>query len=57
MLTIAKDQPYYGITYKVNVTTSSQLLVNPAFIAQATEDYLTSQSGPLDSGGGNWVGK
>ncbi|KAI4129721.1 MAG: hypothetical protein LQ338_002105 [Usnochroma carphineum] len=50
------DQPYYALAYKVNVTTNSQLLVNPAFAAQATEDYLTSQSGPLDSPGGNWVG-
>ena len=46
-----------GVTYKVNVTTNSQLLVNPGFLCQATEDYLTTQTGPLDSAGGNWVGK
>ncbi|MCJ1458167.1 hypothetical protein MMC28_008538 [Mycoblastus sanguinarius] len=51
------DQPLYSVTYKVNVTTQSQLLVNPDFIYKATEDYLTTQTGPLDSAGGNWVGK
>ena len=39
------------------MTTQSQLLVNPDFIYKATEDYLTTQTGPLDSAGGNWVGK
>ncbi|KAL8725086.1 MAG: hypothetical protein Q9166_007580 [cf. Caloplaca sp. 2 TL-2023] len=53
---MGKDQPYYSLAYKVNVSTNSQLLVNPAFAAQATEDFLTSQTGPLNSGGGNWVG-
>ncbi|KAL8640853.1 MAG: hypothetical protein Q9228_002273 [Teloschistes exilis] len=51
-----QDQPYYSLAYKVNVSTNSQLLVNPAFVAQATEDFLTSQTGPLSSPGGNWVG-
>ncbi|KAL9022345.1 MAG: hypothetical protein Q9185_000460 [Variospora sp. 1 TL-2023] len=50
-----KDQPYYSLAYKVNVTTNSQLLVDPAFAAQATEDFLASQTGPLSSPGGNWV--
>ena len=56
-LIILQDQPFYGVTYKVNVTTNSQLLVNPPFLYQAREDYLTAQTGPLDSPGGNWVGK
>ncbi|KAL8833982.1 MAG: hypothetical protein Q9170_003984 [Blastenia crenularia] len=51
-----QDQPYYTLAYKVNVSTNSQLLINPAFVAQATEDFLTSQTGPLSSPGGNWVG-
>ncbi|KAL9010428.1 MAG: hypothetical protein Q9173_004637, partial [Seirophora scorigena] len=51
-----QDQPYYTLAYKVNVTTNSQLLVDPAFAAQATEDFLASQTGPLSSPGGNWVG-
>ncbi|KAL8974484.1 MAG: hypothetical protein Q9197_001274 [Variospora fuerteventurae] len=51
-----KDQPYYSLAYKVNVTTNSQLLVDPVFAAQATEDFLATQTGPLSSPGGNWVG-
>ncbi|KAL8671560.1 MAG: hypothetical protein Q9168_003945 [Polycauliona sp. 1 TL-2023] len=51
-----QDQPYYLLAYKVNVSTNSQLLVNPAFAAQAANDFSTSQKGPLSSGGGNWVG-
>ncbi|KAL9588349.1 MAG: hypothetical protein Q9203_002842 [Teloschistes exilis] len=56
ILSAGVDQPYYSLAYKVNVSTNSQLLVNPAFVAQATEDFLTSQTGPLSSPGGNWVG-
>ncbi|KAI4146743.1 MAG: hypothetical protein LQ341_001996 [Variospora aurantia] len=51
-----QDQPYYSLAYKVNATTNSQLLVDPAFAAQATEDFLATQTGPLSSPGGNWVG-
>ncbi|KAL8800725.1 MAG: hypothetical protein Q9182_004968 [Xanthomendoza sp. 2 TL-2023] len=53
---LGKDQPYYTLAYKVNVSTNAQLLVNPAFADQAAEDFLTSQKGPLSSPGGNWVG-
>ncbi|KAL8649802.1 MAG: hypothetical protein Q9210_004180 [Variospora velana] len=51
-----QDQPYYSLAYKVNVSTNSRLLVDPAFAAQATEDFLACQTGPLSSPGGNWVG-
>ena len=54
--TSLQDQPFYSVTYRVNTTTNSQLLVNPAFELQATEDYLNDQTGPLGSAGGNWVG-
>ena len=53
-----QDHPHYGITYRVNMTTNSQLTANPAYAIQASQDYLTTQTGPLGSGGaGNWVGK
>ena len=55
MLTL-KDQPYFGLTYVVNVTTSSQLFSNPAYAAAALESYLTNQTGPLVASGTNLVG-
>ncbi|KAL8945210.1 MAG: hypothetical protein Q9211_000260 [Gyalolechia sp. 1 TL-2023] len=51
-----QDQPYYTLAFRVNVSTNSQLLADPTFAAQATEDFLASQTGPLSSPGGNWVG-
>ncbi|KAM0796604.1 glucose-methanol-choline oxidoreductase [Usnea florida] len=50
------DQPYFGTAYRVNVTTQSQLSVNPLFAAQATEQYLRNQTGPLTNPAGNSVG-
>ena len=52
-----QDQPYYGITYRANVTTNSQLFVNPSFLHEATESYVTEQSGPLANSAGNWIGR
>ncbi|MCJ1430299.1 hypothetical protein MMC29_008216, partial [Sticta canariensis] len=49
------DQPYFGVTHRVNVTTQSQLFGNATFAAQATEEYLQNQTGPLTSGGGTTV--
>ncbi|SLM40204.1 Glucose-methanol-choline oxidoreductase, N-terminal [Lasallia pustulata] len=49
------DQPWFPLTYRTNVTTLQQLS-NPAYLAQATEEYLTNQTGPLDSPAGNIVG-
>ncbi|MCJ1464216.1 hypothetical protein MMC07_002829 [Pseudocyphellaria aurata] len=49
------DQPYFGVTYRVNVTTQSQLYGNATFAAQATEEYLQNQTGPLTSLGGNAI--
>ncbi|KAL8711185.1 MAG: hypothetical protein Q9220_004330 [cf. Caloplaca sp. 1 TL-2023] len=51
-----QDQPYFGTTYKVNVTTNSQLSVNPSFLAKATNDFLETQTGPLNPAG-NWIEK
>ncbi len=52
-----QDQPYFGTSYRVNVTTQSQLSVNASFAIQATEAYLQNQTGPLTNPSGNSVGK
>ena len=39
------------------MTTQSHLSVNPLFAAQATEQYLQNQTGPLTNPAGNSVGK
>lgn len=52
-----QDQPFFGVTYKVNVTTQSQLTADPAAGVQATEEFLISQSGRLSSPASNWIGK
>lgn len=54
---IFQDQPFFGVTYEVNVTTDSQLNTNPAFLAQSTSQYLTNQTGALTNLGGNFIGK
>ena len=38
------------------MTTNSQLDVSPAASIQATLDYVTNQTGPLESSASNWVG-
>lgn len=53
---ILQDQVYFAITYKVNVTTSSQLLSNPASAAEAVQSYLENQTGPLASINGDLAG-
>ena len=40
----------------MNVTTSSALSTNATYAAQATEEYLMNQTGPLTLPGGNIVG-
>ena len=51
-----QDQPYFGITYRVNMTTMSQL-ADPTYLATATKDYLEDQTGPLTNVGGNIIGR
>ena len=44
----AWDQPFFGLTYQVNVTTNTQIAAgNPAANAAAAQQYLRNQSGPL----------
>ena len=43
------DQPYFGISYRVNVDTGSRLANDPIYAAQAAVDYLIDQTGPLTS--------
>ncbi|KAI9656211.1 MAG: hypothetical protein M1821_004874 [Bathelium mastoideum] len=45
-----------SLSYRVNVTTESQLTNNPEYAAKAAVDYYTNRTGPLQSGGGNFVG-
>ena len=51
-----QDQVYFAIVQKVNVTSNSQLLSNPAFAAEAAQSYLTNQTGPLASVSGDLFG-
>ena len=44
------DQPYFGISYRVNVITGSRLQDDPVYAAQAAAEYLSNQTGPLTSG-------
>ena len=44
------------MTYKVNVTTQSALSNNATYAAQATDDYLVNQTGPLTLGGASVAG-
>ncbi|KAH7311400.1 oxidoreductase [Stachybotrys elegans] len=52
------DQPYMSLVYKVNVTTSSQIVAgNVEANAAAVEEYLTNQSGRLSGiGAGQSLG-
>lgn len=50
-----QDQNYFGITFRTNITTYSQL-ANPDYYASALEEYLTNQTGPLTTSSANWNG-
>ncbi|KAL8727208.1 MAG: hypothetical protein Q9181_005793 [Wetmoreana brouardii] len=41
------DQPQFGASFRVNVDTSSRLVIDPAYAAQAGKDYVLNQTGPL----------
>lgn len=45
------DQAYYGISFRVNVETSSRVNNDKIYAAQAAQDYLSNQTGPLTSVG------
>ncbi|KAB8227784.1 GMC family oxidoreductase [Aspergillus alliaceus] len=49
----ARDQPWMALSYKVNVTTVTQVAAgNAEFSAARVEEYLTNQTGLLSSIGG-----
>ena len=45
-----QDHTYSGVSYRVKVKTASALLNDPAYAAQADEDFLAKASGPLTNG-------
>ena len=51
-----QDQPLFVAFYNVSVPTNSALS-NATFAAEAVQDYLFNQTGPLTSPGYNEVGK
>ena len=46
------DQVYSGVSFRVNVETSSRISNDQIYAAQAAHDYLNNQTGPLTSAGG-----
>lgn len=44
------DQPLFGVSYRVNVLSSSEMLNNPSYAAATAEQYLQNQTGPLTIG-------
>ena len=51
-----QDQPLFALVYNVSVPTASSLS-NATYAAQAVQDYLSTQTGPLTNPGYNEVGK
>ena len=45
------DQAYYGISFRVNVQTSSRVSNDKVYAVQVAQDYLNNQTGPLTSVG------
>ncbi|KAI4258800.1 MAG: hypothetical protein L6R42_004894 [Xanthoria sp. 1 TBL-2021] len=45
------DHVYYGVSFRVNVDTSSRLSNDPVYAAQAAENYTSNQTGPLTAVG------
>ena len=50
------DQPLYALVYNVSVTIASSLR-NATYAAQAVQDYLSNQTGPLTKPVTNELGK
>ncbi|KAI4204975.1 MAG: hypothetical protein LQ350_000827 [Teloschistes chrysophthalmus] len=49
------DQPFFGIGYRINVT--SQLRLNdPSYLQQSNQEYIQNQTGPLTSIGASIIG-
>ncbi|KAL8788733.1 MAG: hypothetical protein Q9213_001547 [Squamulea squamosa] len=42
-----QDHPFYSISHRVNVQTSTRLATDPLYAAQAFTSYLTNATGPL----------
>lgn len=56
-LSHAQDQPYFRLSYQVNVTTMTQLS-RPDYFAAVSDEYLASRTGPLTTiKGGEVMGK
>lgn len=51
-----QDQPLFALVYTVSDPTAS-FLSNATYAAQAVQDYLSNQTGPLTNAGYNEVGK
>lgn len=51
-----QDQPLYALIYNVSVITTTSLR-NATYAAQAVQDYLSNQTGPLTNPGTNEIGK
>ena len=51
-----QDQPTFAAFYNVSVTTNSALS-NETYAAEAGQDYLLNQTGPLTNPGYNEIGK
>lgn len=41
------DQPFFGVSYRVNVPTASLSVNDPAYAADSVEQYLANATGPL----------
>ena len=46
------DQVYSGVSFRVNVQTSSRINNDKVYAAQVAQDYLNNQTGPLTAVGG-----
>lgn len=50
-----QDHPYFGIGYRINVT-SDQQLANPSYLQQSRADFVQRQDGPLTNIGADLIG-
>ena len=51
-----QDHVLLGTAYAVDVATHSQLIANPAFLAEAMQEYNTQRTGMLTNVGGDLLG-
>ena len=50
------DQPLFGISSRVNVTTGTALQTEPEYANRATQEFLSSASGPLTNPYSDFIG-